>query len=113
MMRTLIASTLAAGALASGLALAAPANAAQGGNDTSGAPANAHSWMKVSRDELRGKTVDTACNEIYALRGVPGGCSNLIVRIVGEKQRNPNANGYWAENYYNNKPYATARSGTW
>ena len=109
-MKKTLTSTAIAAMIAGGLALAPTANAAEGGNDTRGGASNAHSWVKISRAELQGKTVDQVVRELYSLRGVPGGSSNLVVRIVGEKMAHPNANGYWAENYYNTR---TTRSGVW
>lgn len=102
---------LATIALAAGVATSAPANAAQGAVDRSGASSNAHAWMKVSASELRGKTVDRACTDIFG-NGWPGyrPCDNLVVMVVQQKLANPKANGYWAEWYFNT---GKRRSGIW
>ena len=98
---------LAMGALAVGIAPAAPANAAQGANDRSGAPANAHSWIKVSRNE----PVDRSCTNIFG-NGWAGyrPCDHLVPLIWNQKLGNPNANGYWAEWYFNT---GATRAGVW
>ena len=62
-MKKIILTTTTAVAVANGLVLAPTANAAQGGNDPNGGPANAHSWVKISRAELQGKTVDQVVRE--------------------------------------------------
>lgn len=116
MRKTLIAG-LTGLAVASGIALASPANAAQGGNDTSGPTDKHHAWMKVASSELQRKTVDQACEE--AVRTDPPSCNRLVMAIVNEKSKNPKANGYWAEWYYNTYKNYTGpgwpaiRSGTW
>jgi hypothetical protein len=48
-MKKLLAGVLATVAIGSGIALAAPANAAQGGFDRRGDP---HAWVKIGRGEL-------------------------------------------------------------
>ncbi len=55
--------------------------------------------------------MDFVVNNTWSLRGVPGGVSNLIVMVSRQRQLNPNANGYWAENYYN--AMGRNRSGVW
>jgi len=102
---------LAAIALAAAVVTSAPASAAQGAVDRSGASSNAHAWMKVSASELRGKTVDRACTDIFGY-GWPGyrPCDNLVTMVVQQKLANPKANGYWAEWYFNT---GKRRSGTW
>lgn len=82
------------------------AHAAEGGTDWNGTKSQNHSWMKVSRAELATKTVDRACDEL----DLGDQCNNLVPLIVNEKSNHPNANGYWAENYFS--PWRT-RSGTW
>lgn len=84
------------------------ANAAQAGNDTSGSPANAHWWMKVSASELQGKTVDKACVQAVGRDGAA--CNHLVVLVVQQKITYPSASGYWAEWYYNT---GRTRAGTW
>lgn len=81
---------LAAIALAAGVATSAPASAAQGAVDRSGASSNAHARMKASASELRGKTVDRARTDIFGYRP----CNNLVVIVVQQKLANPNANGH-------------------
>lgn len=102
---------LATAALAVGVATAAPAGAAQGADDRSGPPANAHSWIKVGGDEARSKGVDRACTEIFG-QGWSGyrPCDHLVPLIMNQKLNNPNAAGYWAEWYFNT---GRTRAGTW
>ena len=97
MMRKLITGALAASALASGIALAAPANAqADGGWDRD------HAWLKIPASDLQRMNVDQWCNtavRIPANTPGSGACNHLVVSIVGYKLTHKNVGGYWAEWY--------------
>lgn len=110
-MRKLITGAVAAMTVVSGLVLAPPASAAQGGDDKAGDP---HVWIKMGRGEFQGNTVigpDKACTYIFGY-GYSGfrPCDNLVPALVNQRMANKNANGYWAEWYYKSK---RTRSGTW
>lgn len=102
----------AALAVASGLVLAAPAQAAQGGNDQNGDP---HVWIKMGAKEFQpnGSVVgaDRACTNIFG-NGYSGfrPCDHLVPDLVNQRLSNRNANGYWAEYYYKS---GRDNAGTW
>lgn len=104
---------LAAGALtATAIGVAAPANAAQGGWDRSGNP---HAWIKIGRPEMNQAGNYPQRNCWSALAANEGSqnrftaCDSLVSGLMAEQRAHPNANGYWAEWYYNGQ----TRSGVW
>ena len=87
------------------------ASAAQGGiNADSGTVA--HTWVKVGRAELNQRGAQAAC--LSTGLGY-WGCDGLVSELNRQKSIRPNANGYWAEKYYNRANSQTIRvqSGTW
>ena len=118
MMRKLITGAAVAAALASGIALAAPANAAQGGFTTD-SDKMSHSWVKVGRAELDKSGAQAACLST----GIGYfGCDGLANELNRQRSANPRASGYWAERYWEivGQPQAQNigrtikfRSGTW
>jgi hypothetical protein len=102
---TLIGAAVAALAIAT----AAPASAAQGGHDGD------HWWLKIANAEFRqnGNWAYHPCvNALEATsdpRSSADACNHLAFFTGSEFDRNPHANGYWAE-YYSNGAH---RSGTW
>src|SRR6516165_8966016 len=100
---------------AAGIALAAPANAAQGGWDPHGKP---HSWIKVGSNEVQ-RTKNNTGGEDFAYYGrCPGiadlhQCDRLLQGINREfplGQPNVKPRGYWAEYYPDTDEL---RSGRW
>lgn len=106
---------LMAGIVGVGVAvsLAAPANAAQGGWDRNGDP---HAWIKIGRAEMNQAGNYPLQNCWRALSANEGqqnrftACDSLVAGLQAEQQNRPNANGYWAEFYYNS---GRSRSGRW
>lgn len=109
------AKALTAGVVGLGLAVsvAAPANAAQGGWDRNGDP---HAWIKIGRAEMNKAGNYPSQNCWGALNANQGNqnrftaCDSLVPALQAEQQNRPNANGYWAEWYYNS---GRIRSGNW
>ncbi|MBS9533971.1 hypothetical protein KIH27_10285 [Mycobacterium sp. M1] len=84
------------------------ADASEGGITPDVGGKISHTWVKVGRVELNQKGAQAACLGYW-------GCDGLISELNMQKGRNPKANGYWAEKYYNVKNFETIRlrSGTW
>jgi hypothetical protein len=110
MMRKLITSAAVAAALASGIALAAPANATDGGHSYTG---EEHYWLKVpqrdsgSNPATRFSSYQSQCAGKYIIAPA---CDIMASMLVAQKQGAPGANGYWAEWYPKS---GIKRSGTW
>ncbi len=108
-----IATAIAATAAAIAVATATPANAAQGGFNRNGDP---HAWIKIGRAEMAQAGNDPQQNCWAVLRSTEGNqnrftaCANLVPGVKAEQLERPNAQGYWAEWYYNS---GKSRSGTW
>jgi hypothetical protein len=103
-MKLLVSAAIAAAIAAGALSGAGPANAAQGGTD--GLPLNPHAWFKVARSELQNWNTRDACLSTGLSQW---NCDPLVKAINGERNRHPQARGYWAEFYWN----STTKSGTW
>ncbi|MFT4199775.1 hypothetical protein [Gordonia sp. (in: high G+C Gram-positive bacteria)] len=100
-----IAGALAAGAILLG---AAPAHAAQGGDDT----ANKRSWVKVGKSELDSAGGGSA---VCAGTGVEAvHCLKIGKALDKERKKHPDAKGYWAEFHYKKGlGMGKTKSGTW
>lgn len=109
-MKKIFASLMMAMAVASGIALAAPANATDGGHSYAG---EEHYWLKVpQRDSgkdpaTRFSKFQSDCASKYVIAPA---CDIMASMLVAQKQGAPGANGYWAEWYPKS---GIKRSGTW
>ncbi len=113
-MKKIVVSILTALAVGTALALPAPADAAQGGDDRNGGRDRQHVWIKVGANELvpgSVKGISKACQNIFGY-GYPKyrPCEHLEPGLVNARFGNMNARGYWAEWYYNTNQL---RSGVW
>lgn len=101
-MKKLIASLAVAGAMASGIALAAPANAGvQGGH------AGDHYWIKVWGEDA--KYPEGVCSRVIHDGGWEP-CDRVGAAAHWQYISHPDAHGYWAEWYPKS---GQTRAGTW